>query len=99
MFPSFRLNFASDFFVLLLAPPSGEKIVLNILSKDDTIRLGWDNHQTCDHGRLINDAPNYSAALPILTSTTVCSDRNRERVVVFKEIKHVRDLADQSQKV
>ena len=58
-FRVFPLNFASDFFNLLLARFHQAQIIVV------TTRLGWEwNHQPCDHGRRKNEAPNHSATLP-----------------------------------
>ena len=64
-FRVFRLNFASDFFNLLLVKSHQAEIIAGKhLIKDATTRLGWKlNHQPCDRGRRKNDAPNHSATL------------------------------------
>ena len=61
-FRVFRLNFASDFFNLLLMRfHQAEIIAVNHLIQGCN-NEAWVvlNHQPCDHGRRKNDAPNHS---------------------------------------
>ena len=64
-FRVFRLNFASDFFNLLLVRSSKLRYVMKHVTQGRSNRLGWVlNHQPCDHGRHKSDAPNHWATLP-----------------------------------
>ena len=66
-FQVFRLNFASDFFNLLLVRfHLAEIILLKHLIQGATTRFGWElNHQPCGHGhcKKKNNSPNHSATL------------------------------------
>ena len=60
-FRVFRLNFAIDFFNLLLVriPPSRDNCCE---ASHPRTQQRWElNHQLCDHGLRENDAPNHSA--------------------------------------
>ena len=84
MFPSFPLEFSSDFFNLLLARFHQAEIIIVkhlIQGRNNETRLGGEPSTLRSWSRK-NDAPNHYATLPTITAATI---KNKDRKKDFHD--------------